>query len=146
MLMGDNTMEKGIPMVWMFIDEAQQFVPREGSTLASDILINEWLRQGRQPGLSIVMATQRPSSLHPDVMSQSDIVICHRLTSQEDISALESVRPTYMREDFGESLRKMGNERGTALVVDDTTETSHIIRMRPRLSWHGGSEQLVDMG
>jgi len=146
MLMGDNTVEKGIPMVWMFIDEAQQFVPREGSTLASDILINEWLRQGRQPGLSIVMATQRPSSLHPDVMSQSDIVICHRLTSQEDISALESVRPTYMREDFGESIRRMGNERGTALVVDDTTETSHIIRMRPRLSWHGGSEQLVDMG
>jgi hypothetical protein len=144
MLMGDSTSEKGIPLVWMFIDEAQQFVPREGCTLASDILINEWLRQGRQPGLSLVMATQRPSSLHPDVMSQSDIVICHRLTSQEDITALESARPTYMREDFGESLRKMGNERGTALVVDDTTETAHIIRMRPRLSWHGGSEQLVD--
>lgn len=146
MLMGDTNAEKGIPLVWMFIDEAQQFVPRDGCTLASDILLNEWLRQGRQPGLSIVMATQRPSSLHPDVMSQSDIVICHRLTSQEDITALESVRPTYMREDFGESLRKMGNERGTALVVDDTTETSHIIRMRPRLSWHGGSEQLMDMG
>jgi hypothetical protein len=146
MLMGDGIIEKGIPMVWMFIDEAQQFVPREGTTLASDILINEWLRQGRQPGLSLVMATQRPASLHPDVMSQSDIVICHRLTSREDIIALESARPTYMREDFGESLRKMGNERGTALVVDDTTETAHIIRMRPRLSWHGGSEQLVDIG
>jgi hypothetical protein len=142
-LMGDTDVEKGIPMVWMFIDEAHQFVPNGKDTLASDLLINEWLRQGRQPGLSLVMATQRPSSLHPDVLSQSDVVICHRLTSQDDIQALESVRPTYMREQFGDSIRKMGNERGIAFVVDDTTESEHIIRMRPRISWHGGDEPSI---
>ncbi|WP_406660185.1 DUF87 domain-containing protein [Methanolobus sp. ZRKC3] len=140
MLMGDGDVEEGIPMVWMFIDEAQQFVPSGRDTLASDVLINEWLRQGRQPGLSLVLATQRPSSLHQDVLSQSDIVVCHRLTSQDDIQALESVRPTYMREHFGDSIRKMGNDRGIAFVVDDTTESAHIIRMRPRMSWHGGDE------
>ncbi len=139
-LMGDVGVEKGIPMVWMFIDEAHQFVPNGEDTLASDLLINEWLRQGRQPGLSLVLATQRPSSLHPDVLSQSDIVLCHRLTSQDDIQALESVRPTYMREHFGDSIRKMGNGRGIAFVVDDTTESAHIICMRPRMSWHGGDE------
>ncbi|TGC11157.1 ATP-binding protein [Methanolobus halotolerans] len=144
MLMGEKITEKGMPMVWMFIDEAHQFVPVKGNTLSSDVLLNEWLRQGRQPGLSLVLATQRPSSLHPDVLSQSDIVICHRLTSQDDILALESVRPTYMREHFGDSIRKMGIERGIALIVDDTTETTHVIRMRPRLSWHGGNEQLAD--
>lgn len=142
-LMGDKGSGRTMPMVWMFIDEAQQFVPKERNTLASDVLINEWLRQGRQPGLSIVMATQRPSSLHPDVMSQSDIIICHRLTSHEDILALGTARPTYMKEDLEEYIRKMGNERGAALVVDDSTESTHLIRMRPRLSWHGGSEQLV---
>ena len=139
-LMGAVDVEKGIPMVWMFIDEAHQFVPNGKDTLASDILINEWLRQGRQPGLSLVLATQRPSSLHPDVLSQSDIVICHRLTSQDDIQVLESVRPTYMREHFSDSIKKMGNGRGIAFVVDDTTESAHIIRMRPRMSWHGGDE------
>ncbi|MDW7731480.1 MAG: DUF87 domain-containing protein [Methanolobus sp.] len=144
MLMGEEVTDKGIPMVWMFIDEAHQFVPVKGDTLSSDVLLNEWLRQGRQPGLSLVLATQRPSSLHPDVLSQSDIVVCHRLTSQDDILALESVRPTYMREHFGDSIKKMGTERGIALIVDDTTETTHIVRMRPRLSWHGGSEQLAD--
>ncbi|MBN2110263.1 MAG: ATP-binding protein [Methanosarcinaceae archaeon] len=144
MLMGENIAEKGIPVVWMFIDEAHQFVPANGSTLASDVLLNEWLRQGRQPGLSLVLATQRPSSLHPDVLSQSDIVVCHRLTSQDDILALESVRPTYMREHFGDSIRKMGTGRGIALIVDDTTETTHVVRIRPRLSWHGGAEQLAD--
>ncbi|WP_094227109.1 ATP-binding protein [Methanolobus psychrotolerans] len=139
-MMGDENVEKGIPMVWLFIDEAQQFLPSQGWTLASDVLLNEWLKQGRQPGLSLVLATQRPSSIHPDVLSQSDIVICHRLTSQDDISVLESVRPTYMKDNFGDSIMKMGSEKGAAFVVDDNTEASHIIRMRPRLSWHGGND------
>lgn len=143
MLMGEEVAAKGIPMVWMFIDEAHQFVPAKGNTLSSDVLLNEWLRQGRQPGLSLVLATQRPSSLHRDVLSQSDIVICHRLTSQDDIIALESVRPTYMCENFGDSIKKMGTERGIALVVDDNTESTHVIRIRPRMSWHGGDEQLL---
>ncbi|MEZ5334466.1 MAG: ATP-binding protein [Methanolobus sp.] len=142
-MMGDEDVEKGIPMVWMFIDEAQQFLPPQGGTLASDVLLNEWLKQGRQPGLSLVLATQRPSSIHPDVLSQSDIVICHRLTSQDDINVLESVRPTYMKENFGDSIMKMGSEKGVAFVVDDNTEASHIIRMRPRLSWHGGDDPSV---
>jgi hypothetical protein len=30
-----------------------------------------------------------------------------------------------------------------ALIVDDTSESSHIIKIRPRLSWHGGAESLV---
>jgi energy-coupling factor transporter ATP-binding protein EcfA2 len=142
-MMGDESVEKGIPMVWMFIDEAQQFLPAQGDTLASDALLNEWLKQGRQPGLSLVLATQRPASIHPDVLSQSDLVICHRLTSQDDINVLESVRPTYMKDNFGDSIMKMGSEKGIAFVVDDNTEATHIIRMRPRLSWHGGDDPSV---
>ncbi|MDG6243101.1 MAG: ATP-binding protein [Methanolobus sp.] len=140
LMMGDKDVDRGIPMVWLFIDEAQQFLPSDSKTLASDILLNECLKQGRQPGLSLVLATQRPSSIHPDVLSQSDIVICHRLSSQDDISVLESVRPTYMKDNFADSIMKMGSERGIAFIVDDTTEASHIIRMRPRLSWHGGND------
>ena len=142
-MMGDNSVENGIPMVWMFIDEAQQFLPAQGETLASDVLLNEWLKQGRQPGLSLVLATQRPASIHPDVLSQSDLVICHRLTSQDDINVLESVRPTYMKDNFGDSIMKMGSDKGIAFVVDDNTEATHIIRMRPRLSWHGGDDPSV---
>lgn len=138
--MGDDSVEKGIPMVWMFIDEAHMFLPAEGETQATGVLVNEWLRQGRQPGLSVVLATQRPSSLHSDVMSQSDIIICHRLTAQDDITALEAIQPTYMREGIADSLKKMGTEKGVALIIDDTSEASHIVRMRPRKSWHGGDE------
>ena len=138
--MGDSMEPEGIPMVWMFIDEAHIFLPRDGETPATGVLVNEWLRQGRHPGLSLVFATQRPAALHSDVISQSDIIICHRITAQDDISALEAIRPTYMREGIGDALKKMGTEKGVAFIVDDTSESAHIVRMRPRKSWHGGDE------
>lgn len=138
--MGDISAEKGMPMVWMFIDEAHTFLPRESETPATSVLVNEWLRQGRQPGLSVVFATQRPSALHSDVMSQSDMIICHRLTAQDDISALEAIHPTYMREGISDHLKKMGTDKGVALIIDDISEASHLVKMRPRKSWHGGEE------
>jgi hypothetical protein len=138
--MGDDSSEKGMPMVWMFIDEAHTFLPREGETSATGVLVNEWLRQGRQPGLSVVFATQRPAALHSDVMSQSDIIICHRLTAQDDITALEAIHPTYMREGISDYLKKMGTEKGVALIIDDISEAAHLVKMRPRKSWHGGEE------
>jgi len=141
--MGLNVEEKGMPMVWMAIDEAQLFLPSDKSTLGKNIFIQQWMRQGRQPGLSLLMATQRPSALDSEVLSHSDIIICHRLTAQEDIDALSRIRPTYMHGEIRESIKKVGDERGVALIVDDTSESSHIIKIRPRLSWHGGAESLV---
>jgi DNA helicase HerA-like ATPase len=138
--MGVLTGEKGIPMVWMFIDEAQLFLPSDKHTISKDVFINEWMRQGRQPGLSLVMATQRPSALDSEVLSHSDIIVCHRLTAQEDIDALSKIRPTFMVEGIQENIKKIGDEKGVALIVDDTSESSHIIKIRPRLSWHGGEE------
>jgi len=60
MEMGDISAEKGMPMVWMFIDEAHTFLPRDCESPATNLLVNEWLRQGRQPGLSLVLATRDP--------------------------------------------------------------------------------------
>lgn len=139
-LMGEKSFEEEFPMVWLFIDEAHIFVPAKTEGLASKVLINRCLRQGRQPGLSLVLATQRPASLHPDVVSQSDLLICHRLTASDDILALEASRPLYMQESIQAYLKKMGSERGAALIVDDHSESVHLVRIRPRLSWHGGGK------
>lgn len=139
-LMGEKTDEEEFPMVWLFIDEAHIFIPAKTESLASKVLINRCLRQGRQPGLSLVLATQRPASLHPDVVSQSDLLICHRLTASDDILALETSRPLYMQENLQAHIKKMGSERGAALIVDDHSESVHLVRIRPRLSWHGGGE------
>jgi len=141
--MGLEVKKQGIPMVFLAIDEAQLFLPNDNHTLGKEVFINQWMRQGRQPGLSLLMATQRPSALDQEVLSHSDIIICHRLTAQEDIDALSKIRPTYMHGTIRESIKKVGDERGVALIVDDTSESSHIIKVRPRLSWHGGAESLV---
>ena len=34
----------------------------------------------------------------------------------------------------------MGMEKGVAFIVDDNSESAHVVRMRPRKSWHGGDE------
>ena len=141
--MGENISLEGIPMVWLAIDEAQLFLPNNVHTMGKDVFINQWMRQGRQPGLSLIMATQRPSALDQEVLSHSDIILCHRLTAQEDIDSLSKIRPTYMHGTIRESIKKVGDERGVGLIVDDTSESSHIIKIRPRLSWHGGAESLV---
>ena len=137
---GEVEGEEEFPMVWLFIDEAHLFLPAGAETLASEVLINRCLRQGRQPGLSLILATQRPSGLHTDVVSQSDLLICHRLTASDDILALEAARPLYMQEGIRGYIKKMGSERGAALIVDDHSESIHLVRVRPRLSWHGGGE------
>ena len=131
------------PLVWMFIDEAHMFMDQDKKSGAGDVLINEWLRQGRQPGLSLVLATQRPSALGKDVLSQTDVVICHRLTLRDDVEAMENARPLYVKEPVREALSRLGTMRGAAIVVDDTTESYHVIRIRPRLSKHGGGEPVV---
>jgi hypothetical protein len=48
-----------------------------------------------------------------------------------------------MKENFADSIMKMGSEKGAAFVVDDNTEAAHIIRLRPRLSWHGGDDPSI---
>lgn len=141
--MGLSVEEKGIPMTWMAIDEAQLFLPNDKETLGKEVFIKEWMRQGRQPGLSLIMATQRPSALDSEVLSHADIIICHRLTAQEDIDALSRIRPTYMHGTIKDSIKKVGDEHGVALIIDDTSESTHIIKVRPRISWHGGAESLV---
>jgi DNA helicase HerA-like ATPase len=131
------------PLVWMFIDEAHMFVDANRMSGAGEVLVNEWLRQGRQPGLSLVLATQRPSALGKDVLSQVDIIICHRLTLRDDVETMESVRPLYVKEPVREALSRLGKQRGAAIIVDDTTESYHVISVRPRMSAHGGGEPVV---
>ena len=87
--------KKEYPLVWIIIDEAHEFLPQDKKTIATDSLI-QLLREGRQPGISVVLATQQPGKIHTDVMTQSDIVISHRVTSQPDVEALNHIMQSYL--------------------------------------------------
>jgi uncharacterized protein len=129
--------EKEDPLVWMFIDEAHEFLPKEGKTAATDALI-QLLREGRQPGVSVVLATQQPGKIHSDVMTQSDLVIAHRVTSQQDLEALNQIMQSYLLSSIKKYMDDLPDLKGSAIVLDDNSERIYPMRMRPRFTWHGG--------
>lgn len=131
-----------IPMPWILIDEAHNFVPNIGKTPSSAILM-KIAKEGRQPGISLVFATQRPEKLHADVLAQSDMIISHRLTAKADIDALKSIMQTYMLYDISKYIGELPKLRGTAIILDDNSERIYKIRMRPRHSWHAGSSPVA---
>lgn len=135
--------ERGLPMAWLAVDEAQVFLPSQGRTLSKEVLVSKWMRQGRQPGLSLIMATQRPSAVDEEVFAHSDLVVCHRVTAQEDLAALGRVRPEYLAGDIGGLIQQLGREKGVAVVVDDSSESAHVVRIRPRVTWHAGEEPVA---
>jgi hypothetical protein len=85
--------------------------------------------------VSCWLATQRPSALPAVAVSQSDLLIAHRLTSEADIDALAAARPRYLDGEFG---ARLPDETGEALFVDDGTESVHYVRIRDRRTPHGG--------
>lgn len=129
--------KKEYPLVWIFIDEAHEFLPLNGKTIATDALI-QLLREGRQPGISVVLATQQPGQIHRDVMSQSDIVISHRVTSQPDLEALNYIMQTYLLESIKRYMDELPDLKGSAIILDDNSERIYPMRVRPRFTWHGG--------
>ncbi|MBI2138537.1 DUF87 domain-containing protein [Candidatus Woesearchaeota archaeon] len=125
------------PLVWLVIDEAHEFLPNEGETPASHPLMII-LREGRQPGISLILASQQPGKIHTDVMTQSDIVISHRITAKADVNALGMLMQSYMREGLEKQLDNLPRLKGSAVIFDDNNERMYAMRVRPRLTWHGG--------
>jgi hypothetical protein len=135
---GEDTKKKQeMPLVWLIIDEAHEFLPREGKTSATDALVTI-LREGRQPGISLILATQQPGKIHTDVMTQADTLISHRITAKMDTDALGTMMQSYMREGLDTFLNQLPRIFGAAIVLDDSNERMYPMRVRPRITWHGG--------
>ena len=130
------------PLVWIAIDEAHEVLPREGKTAASDALITI-LREGRQPGISLILASQQPAKIHTDVMTQSDTVIAHRLTAKMDTEALGMLMQSYMRSGLDEEINLLPRLKGAAVLFDDANERLFPVQMRPRFTWHGGGSPIA---
>lgn len=129
--------KKKIPMVWIFVDEVHEFLPLNGETMATGPLL-QVIREGRQPGISLVVATQQPGKMNTDVLSQCDMVISHRVTSKMDIDALNTIMQSYMTQQLSTALDMLPRVKGCALILDQNQERVYSVQMRPRFSWHGG--------
>ncbi len=142
---GNEFTQLEFPLVWLVVDEAHEFLPNDAETAATKPLITI-LREGRQPGISLLLASQQPGKIAVDVMTQADIVISHRITSQVDIKALGMLMQSYLRKDLTRFIDELPRESGAALVFDDTNERMYQIKIRPRLSWHGGESPTALQG
>ncbi len=131
-----------MPIVWLMIDEAHEFLPKDEKVGSSTALIT-LLREGRQPGIAMVMATQQPGKIHTDAMTQSDIILAHRLTAKIDTDALGALVQSYLRVGIDRELDNLPKLPGACLAMDDVNERIYPMRIRPRVSWHGGSAPTV---
>jgi len=129
--------EKEMPLIWLFIDEVHEFLPSNEKTPATNSLI-QLLREGRQPGISMILATQQPGVVHRDVMTQSDIILSHRLTNKQDITALNDMMQTYLLNTIQKEMNTLPSSKGSAILLDDNSERLYPLRIRPRFTWHGG--------
>lgn len=117
---------------WLLLDEAHTFFQGVAEPALETILT-----RGRAPGVSLVSATQRPSAVPEVGISQSDVLISHRLTSQDDLDALQAAQPTYMNFSLSDADR-LPDDPGEVVIIDDATETIHSAQIRPRDTPHGG--------
>jgi len=119
-----------------------EFLPHDYKTSATDAIV-QLLREGRQPGLSLAMATQQPGGLRRDALTQSDIVIAHRVTAQPDVESLNYIMQSYLTGSIKRYLDELPTLKGSALILDDNSERIYPMRMRPRFTWHGGESPVA---
>ena len=144
--LGESRESTSMPTrVWLVIDEAHVVAPASEDSPARMALI-EYVKRGRDAGLSLVMATQQPSAVDDRILSQVDLSLNHRLTFQSDIAAATRRVPTKTPgnlklsgstiDDFGDMLRIL--DAGQCFIGDHSTSRSVLTQIRPRVTSHGG--------
>lgn len=132
--------------LWVVLDEAHVIVPREGSTAATGPVV-DYVKRGRDAGLSMVFATQQPGAVDTRLLSQVDLTLTHALAFDSDLQAAIARMPTrssvaYDRGGFvlpslADTIRSLGP--GEAILADSANGRVFLTRIRPRLSAHGGN-------
>ncbi|MEM4230590.1 MAG: DUF87 domain-containing protein [Candidatus Pacearchaeota archaeon] len=134
--------KREMPLVWFFIDEVHEFIPEDAKTPATDAIV-QLLREGRQPGMSLAMATQQPGGLRKDALTQADIVLSHRVTAQPDINSLNYIMQSYLAGSVKRYMDELPSLKGSAIILDDNSERIYPMRVRPRFTWHGGESPVA---
>lgn len=130
----------------VILDEAHIVAPREGRTAAT-LPIIDYVKRGRDAGLSLVFATQQPSAVHNKLMSQIDLTLTHALGFETDLQAALARMPTRTSVEYERSGFKFASlpdairalDPGEAIVADSSNGRVFMIKIRPRISAHGGN-------
>jgi DNA helicase HerA-like ATPase len=125
------------------VDEAHNLCPAEPVGPVQKALVDRFVQiagEGRKYGLWLLLSTQRPSKLHPQVLSQCDNLVLMRMNSPGDVAELADV--------FGFAPPAMIAAapqfvQGEALVAGGFVPQPAFIRMGGRLTRQGGADVAV---
>ncbi len=120
--------------VFCLLEEAHTFAPASTDAVSTEML-KTILSEGRKFGVSVGLITQRPGKLDSDVLSQCMTQCIMRITNPIDQQRIaESV------ESVGRDLLKElpALSKGQAIVSGASVNTPVMLRVRTRLTKHGG--------
>lgn len=143
-----------IPKTVLAIDEAQELLGDEGGEARQ--ALEDFCLLGRNYGLSLILATQRPTAgaISAKVRSQVDTCFVHRLLTQDDIDiTYKNLLSPFPREvrvgdrslQYADLVRSL--EVGQAIVTSSTMTNAAgqsvatrlvVLNVRPRVTVHGG--------
>ncbi len=131
--------------VLLVLDEAHNFCPPSPETplgvAVRDRLV-QIAAEGRKYGLWLLLSTQRPSKIHPGVLSQCDNLTLMRMNSPGDLEELGRA--------FGFVPRQLLDRashfiQGEALVAGGFVRLPVVVKMRDRVTPEGGVDVKVPM-
>ena len=143
--------QEGLPRSWIIIDEAHNYIPARGN-VPSKKPLKKYVDEGRNLGLSIVVATQQPSGLDPSIQRNADLILIHSLSHQDDILAARGMINTSSPDEVildqkykfpsGKAFEALVRNLpiGYAIASSDRANRLFPVRIRPRATIHGGSD------
>jgi hypothetical protein len=118
--------------VFLVVEEAHRFASRDSRSFE---VLKTILSEGRKFGVGVCLISQRPSKIDSDILSQCMTQIIMRIVNPAD---QENIRASV--ESVGRELIEElpGLTKGQALVAGVAINTPVLIRVRERLTSHGG--------
>jgi hypothetical protein len=130
--------------ILLVIDEAHNVCPAEPVGNLQALATEHVIRiagEGRKFGIYLLLSTQRPQKLHPNVLSQCDNLVLMRMNSSEDIAHLATtfsfVPPRLLEQSTSFTL-------GEALLAGKIAPTPTAVKFEGRLSPEGGGDIPTD--
>ncbi|MEM1537892.1 MAG: ATP-binding protein [Candidatus Nezhaarchaeales archaeon] len=131
---------EGFPYpVFIFLEEAHRFIPPPQSgfqTKSSDIL-RTIASEGRKFGVFMVIISQRPSKVHPDILSQAQSQIVLRIVNPRDQQAIADASEAFSQPLLNDL---PGLNVGEAIIVGPITKTPVMVKVGGRRFKHGGTD------
>lgn len=110
---------------YLFIDEAQTFVPQRGTPECKTAII-DLITEGRKFQCGVILMSQRPARVDKDVLSQCNSKIILKLTNENDIKQVRASTEFSTKAMFDE-VQKL--RRGEALLVSAVVERPVFIKV-----------------